>query len=74
MKKIHVLFLMLIIFNVSVFSQGQIQSILKDTVRLEEIVVTGTTVKVNRNNVPMAVSVVGTRQLTESVETALFLY
>jgi len=71
MKKIHVLFLMLIIFNLSVFSQGQIQSILKDTVSLEEVVVTGTTVKVNRNNVPMAVSVVGTRQLTESVETAL---
>ena len=42
-----------------------------DTVRVEEVVVTGSRVVVNRNNVPMAVSVVGRTQIEESHESAL---
>lgn len=42
-----------------------------DTIKIEEIVVTGTPVKVNRNNVPMAVSVVTRETIEESNESAL---
>ncbi len=44
---------------------------LSDTIKIEEVVVTGTPVKVNRNNVPMAVSVVTNTQFEESRESAL---
>ncbi len=65
---------LLFIFGLtSVYSTAQenIRSILKDTVNLDEVVVTGTAVKVNRSNVPMAVSVVSTSQLDQSIETSL---
>lgn len=55
----------------TVMAQEVMQSILSDTINLDEVVVTGTTVKVNRQNVPMAVSVVSNRQISESIETAL---
>ena len=44
---------------------------LKDTVKVDEVVITGTPVKVNQNNVPMAVSVVTREQISESNESAL---
>jgi iron complex outermembrane receptor protein len=47
------------------------QDITKDTLRIEEVVVTGTPVKINRNNVPMSVSVVTGIQLNESSESAV---
>ncbi len=47
------------------------QDISKDTVSIEEVVVTGTPVKINRNNVPMSVSVVSHAQLNESSESAV---
>ena len=47
------------------------QDMTKDTVRIEEVVVTGTPVKINRNNVPMSVSVVTSSQLNESSESAV---
>lgn len=53
------------------FAQENIRSILQDTVSLDEVVITGTTVKVNRRNVPMAVSVVNSVQIQESIETSL---
>jgi len=46
-------------------------SIIKDTIEIDEVVVTGTPVKVNRNNVPMAVSVVNRSQIEESDESAI---
>jgi iron complex outermembrane recepter protein len=52
-------------------SQEKISSILQDTINLDEVVVTGTTVKVNRYNIPMAVSVVNNLQIQESNETSL---
>jgi len=42
-----------------------------DTIRIDEIVVTGTPVKVSRNSVPMAVSVVNRAQIEESDESAI---
>ena len=54
-----------------VFSQENIRSVLHDTINLDEVVVTGTTVKVNKRNVPLAVSVVNNMQITQSTETAL---
>lgn len=44
---------------------------LKDTINLKEIVVTGTTFDVNKNIIPMAISVVSRSQISESNESAL---
>jgi len=48
------------------------QDMYEDTIRIEEVVVTGSPVKVNRDNVPMSVSVVSSAQINESSESALF--
>jgi outer membrane cobalamin receptor len=42
-----------------------------DTIRVDEVVVTGTPVKVNRNNIPMAVSVVDLSKNNQGDESAL---
>ena len=42
-----------------------------DTIRIEEVVVTGSQVKVSRNSVPMAVSVVTRSQIESSHESAI---
>lgn len=52
-------------------SNAQLKFSLSDTIQIEEVLVTGTPVKVNRNNVPMAVSVVNRLQIEESDESAL---
>jgi len=59
------------ILTIPSLSQQNIHSALKDTVNLDEVVITGTTIKVNKRNVPMAVSVVNNIQIAESNETAL---
>jgi len=61
----------LIFLTFPLFSQQKEHTSLQDTINLEEVVVTGTTVKVNKHFVPMAVSVVGRQQIGESNETAL---
>ncbi|HUX58223.1 MAG TPA: TonB-dependent receptor [Bacteroidales bacterium] len=53
------------------FSQEETRSVLQDTVNLDEVIITGTTIKVNKRNVPMAISVVNNLQITESNESAL---
>jgi iron complex outermembrane receptor protein len=60
---------LLLLANLS--GQQSITSILSDTINLDEVVVTGTTVGVSRNNIPLAVSVVNKKQIMESTETAL---
>lgn len=45
--------------------------ILKDTININEVVVTGTTSKVNKNNIPMAISVVSRLQIAEGNESSL---
>jgi len=60
-----------IFMAIPVFSQQEYSSLFQDTINLDEVVVTGTTIKVNKRNVPMAVSVVNNRQIQESNETSL---
>lgn len=62
--------LILAIFAISTISEAQF-SLTNDTIEINEVVITGTQVKVNRNNVPMAVSVVNRQQIEESDESAI---
>ncbi|MDR2627385.1 MAG: TonB-dependent receptor plug domain-containing protein, partial [Dysgonamonadaceae bacterium] len=55
---------MLLISLLSVYSQ-------KDTIDLREVVVTGARAEVNRNNVPMTISVVNREEIEQSGESAL---
>jgi len=71
MKKTYFTIIATLALSSPSFSQENIHSILHDTVNLNEVVVTGTTVKVNRRNVPMAVSVVNNLQISESSESNL---
>jgi len=71
MKNLLSLLLIFALTSAVSTAQENIRSILQDTVNLDEVVVTGTAVKVNRSNVPMAVSVVSTAQLNQSIETSL---
>jgi len=50
---------------------AQLSFNLSDTIQIEEVVVTGTPTKVNRNNVPLSVSVVNRATIEESDESAL---
>jgi iron complex outermembrane receptor protein len=59
--------LMFLIGSENIFAQLSIT----DTIKIDEVVVTGTPVKVSRNNVPMAVSVVTRAQIEETDESAL---
>ena len=52
-------------------TNAQLSFNLSDTIRIEEVVVTGTPTKVSRNNVPMSVSVVNRTTIEESDESAL---
>ncbi len=49
------------------FSQG----IDKDTIKLEEVVVTGTRVEVSRENVPLTVTTISKEEINQSEESAL---
>lgn len=69
--KILLLFLLTVSIKFSLYAQMSFVDISTDTINIDEIVVTGTPVKVNRNSVPMAVSVVGKTQIEESDESAL---
>jgi iron complex outermembrane receptor protein len=51
------------------FPQEVLHSILKDTINLDEVVITGSTTKVNRSNIPLAVSVVNNLQIAASSES-----
>ncbi|MBV5312488.1 MAG: TonB-dependent receptor [Prolixibacteraceae bacterium] len=69
-KSILKLIILLIIFPAAT-AKLQAQDMYGDTVRIEEVVVTGSPIKVNRDNVPMSVSVVTSAQINESSESAL---
>jgi iron complex outermembrane receptor protein len=71
MRKITTILLLLILVTSGLFPQEVIHSILKDTINLDEVVITGTTTKVNRANVPLAVSVVNNIQIASSSESNL---
>lgn len=61
----------LLLISFAGYSQQTVHSILQDTINLDEVVITGTSVKVNRNNIPVAVSILSPRQIKESNETSL---
>lgn len=69
MRKTATTLLFLILVTSCLFPQEVIHSILKDTINLDEVVITGSTTKVNRANIPMAVSVVNNLQITSSSES-----
>ena len=78
MKKSILTFLLssLFIWNVAAIAQNPLPSeglgeALNDTLKLDEVVITGTPIKINRDNVPMSVSVVTSAQINESSESAL---
>ncbi len=71
MRKIFTAIITVIVLNLHAFAQEAIRSILQDTINLDEVVITGTAVKVNKRNIPMAVSVVNNLQITESNESSL---
>jgi iron complex outermembrane receptor protein len=47
------------------------RSLEKDTIQIKEVIVTGTTTKINRNSTPLAVSVLDRRQISEGNESAI---
>ncbi|MDX8337677.1 TonB-dependent receptor [Draconibacterium sp. IB214405] len=67
--------LFILSFIIILFTHGianaQMHFATNDTIKINEVVVTGTQVQVNRNNVPMAVSVVNRTQIEESDESAI---
>lgn len=65
-----VLAILLMVFS-KAYSQERYHQLSYDTISLNEVVVTGTTVRVNRHNIPMAVTVVNNLQIRESNETSL---
>jgi outer membrane cobalamin receptor len=71
MKKQLISLIAAIIISFPASAQKKTVSLLQDTINLDEVVVTGTTVKVNKRNVPMAVSVVNNLQISESNESAI---
>lgn len=65
------IFTFFILLIVQGIASAQMHYETNDTIKINEVVVTGTQVQVNRNNVPMAVSVVNRTQIEESDESAL---
>lgn len=47
------------------------QEPVKDSIQIEEVVITGTKISVNRNSVPLTISVINAKQIEESSESAL---
>jgi outer membrane cobalamin receptor len=71
MKKKGFLFMIVVVLIIkSGFSQHN-ESILKDTINIDEVVITGSKTFVNRNNVPLTVSVVSKEKIENSSESAL---
>jgi iron complex outermembrane receptor protein len=69
-KNVLFLTVLILIISKSAFSQ-QTRSIAEDTISIEEVVITGSKTSVNRNNVPLTVSVVSREKIENSSESAL---
>lgn len=70
MKKIIFLLIAIYGWDNIVLAQANAET-LQDTININEVVVTGTTTRVNKNIIPMAISVVSRLQIEESNESAL---
>jgi len=71
MKKNILKFYLLSLITFAAASSLNAQKLTKDTLKIDEVIITGTPVKINRNNVPMSVSVVSNEQINENNESAL---
>lgn len=69
-KNVFMFMIAFAIISKSGFSQ-QNKSILKDTININEVIITGSKTSVNRNNVPLTVSVVSKEKIENSSESAL---
>ena len=69
-KNVFLFMIVVVIISKSGFSQ-QNKSILKDTININEVIITGSKTSVNRNNVPLTVSVVSKEKIENSSESAL---
>lgn len=70
MKNIIVYIIVFYLGTIKVTAQTGSQ-VVRDTVNINEVVVTGTTISVNKNIIPMAITVVSRSQIAESTESAL---
>ena len=61
----------ILLINLGSFSLLNAQSSLKDTIKINEVIVTGTKVAVSRNNVPLTVTVINEKEIDESSESSL---
>ena len=59
------------IFFISENVGAQMHFLTDDTIQIDEVVITGTPIKVSKNSVPMAVSVVNRTQIEETDESAI---
>lgn len=72
MKKAFVILLISYVFFPEILSiRVNAQDTIKDTVRIEEVVVTGSPVKISRDIVPISVSVVTAAQINENNELSI---
>ena len=72
MRKVSILaFTFILLFFSASLTTAQEERELKDTVSIEEIVVTGTKIGVTRNNVPFTISVVNRNEIEQSSESSL---
>lgn len=69
MKKFFLSFLILGAVSTA-FGQDKYTSV-TDTINIKEVIVTGTRTKINRNNTPLAVSVINRAQIAEGNESAI---
>ena len=69
-KTITILSILTILSYSQVCAQEE-ESGYADTINLNEVVITGTMVRVNKNNIPMAVSVINQKQLSESSASSI---
>ena len=71
MKKTNLIYILLFLVYFGFTNSLSAQDMYKDTLRIEEIVVTGSPVKINRDNIPMSVSVLTSSEIDESSESAI---
>lgn len=69
MGKNALFFMILVMITTKSGLSQQKKSILKDTVNIYEVIVTGSKRSVNRNNVPLTVSVVSEEKIVNSSES-----
>lgn len=69
MKK-YILIITILANSYGGFAQDQYPSI-NDTIKIKEVIVTGTTTKIKRDNTPLSVSILDRRQIAEGNESAI---